>query len=139
MAYGNNFSITQKSQLFICYFSHYFNILCHQVPAEDLKVKNTAKHYNPQEAQADVTFSEKVCRKQSSFMSEEAFSCPHSLSGSRILGYKPCFISFWFSGLLLRNVCYSHSCSFVVELSFFILGLLGSSHFLVLRIHSYYV
>lgn len=82
-------SVLHKSHSYsFAIFSHYFNILCQQVPAEDLKVKNIAKHYNPQEAQADVTFSEKVCRKQSSFMSEDAFSCPHSLSGSRILGYK---------------------------------------------------
>lgn len=81
-------SVLHKSHSYsFVIFSHYFNILCHQVSAEDLKIKNIAKRYNPQEAQAEVNFSEKVCRKQSSFMSEKAFSCPHSLSGSRILGY----------------------------------------------------
>lgn len=41
----------------------------------------------PTRAQAEVNFSEKVCRKQSSLMSKKAFSCPHSLSRSKILGY----------------------------------------------------
>lgn len=35
----NNFSITQKSHLFICcFFSHYFNILCHLITAAEHKV-----------------------------------------------------------------------------------------------------